>query len=81
MQETFVPPNDPPQARIYETELVARGVDRRDARDVKGPFETWESKRSDKRSRSPVDMNADIEPRASLEVVHCSIKKESRLLV
>ena len=65
----FVPPDDPSDARIHESILVARGVDRLHPVDAEVPLEVRLEERSDESARGAVDMDRDVDALVALEPI------------
>ena len=64
-----VAPDDPAYARVDESVLVARRVDRSHAGQPEVPLQVGVDERRDERARGAVDVNRNVEARALLEVV------------
>lgn len=71
MEELFVSPEDPSEAGVDKSELVARSVDRDDARDVKCPFEVRIREWRDKSTRCCVNVDLNVESLFFLQLIHC----------
>src|SRR5262245_38481007 len=68
-QRLAVAPHDPAHAGVDEPELVPRGVDRDDSRQLEVPRELGVDERRDERAGGPVDMNWHVEAGLCLEGV------------
>lgn len=71
MEELLISPEDPPQAGIDKSELVSRGVDRDDTRDVERPFEVRICERRDESTRCCVNVDLNVEALFFLQLIHC----------